>query len=224
MAGTVYRVKQGDTIVRIADDHHFRSWEAIWEHEKNAGLRARRPNPHVLAPDDELFIPDKDVRQFACSTDRRHTFRLRSMLQFIDVKLHDEEGRPLAGRAYELAYDGKRLRNATDAEGAIRERVPMDVTSVEATVWLTDGDPEQKMTWTLQLGHLDPIDTVPGAKKRLANLGYEHGPFDDELDDATVRGLHEFQRDHDLPVTGKLDDATKAKLQSEHDHHAEVPG
>jgi peptidoglycan hydrolase-like protein with peptidoglycan-binding domain len=224
MAGTTYKVKQGDTIVRIADAHDFRSWEAIWNDEKNAALRAKRPSPHVLAPDDELYIPDKKVREFTCDTDRRHTFRLRAMPQFIQVKLRDEDGKPIAGRVYELKYDGKTIRNATDAEGTLSEYVPHHVTSVEATLWMRDDDEAQKMTWTLQLGHLDPVDTVTGVKKRLANLGYEHGALDDELDEVTVRGLQAFQRDAGLTVTGKIDDATRGRLQSDHDHEAQPPG
>jgi N-acetylmuramoyl-L-alanine amidase len=223
MGGTVYRVKQGDTIVRIADKNHFRSWEAIWNHEKNADLRAKRPNPHVLAPDDEVFIPDKDVREFTCSTDRRHTFRLRRMTQFIQVKVCDEAGQPLPGRAYEVRHGGTVLRNATDAEGFLREQIPLDVTSVEATVWLSD-DPPEKVTWTLHVGHLDPISTVAGAKKRLANLGYSHGSLeDDELDDATQRGLRDFQRDQGLQVTGRLDETTRVTLEEAHDHAAQAP-
>ena len=52
---------------------------------------------------------------------------------------------------------------------------------------------------------------------RLKNLGYYGGRTDsDELDEATRAALVAFQTDHELPVTGLIDDETKAALKKRH--------
>jgi len=68
---------------------------------------------------------------------------------------------------------------------------------------------------TLRLGHLDPIDTVSGAKQRLSNLGYGCGPGPD-LDETTREALRAFQGDQGATQTGELDDTTRTQLQQAH--------
>src|SRR5881296_4534588 len=97
-----YKVKRGDTIIEIARRHGFRGWEPIWQHEKNKELREARKYPDVLAPGDEIFIPEKETQDFRCETNKRHTFRVRSLTQRIQQLILDEDGQPLAGRTYEL--------------------------------------------------------------------------------------------------------------------------
>jgi hypothetical protein len=49
----------------------------------------------------------------------------------------------------------------------------------------------------------------------LTNLGYPCGD-DDELDIATRRALRAFQAEHDLEVTGEIDERTRRALYEEH--------
>src|SRR5437016_5895328 len=75
----------------------------------------------------------------------------------------------------------------------------------------------QKLEWTIDIGGLDPIDTISGVQCRLNNLGYStgkdatgtHGP-------GTTHAVRDFQNDNGLPVTGEIDDAFRKKLQEEH--------
>jgi len=85
-------------------------------------------------------------------------------------------------------------------------------------VWLDD-DGTQKLTWELDLGHLDPIDTVRGVKARLANLGFDPGEINDTWDDAAKEALTQFQVVYGLPTTGgEVDDATRKKLREVHEN------
>ena len=49
-------------------------------------------------------------------------------------------------------------------------------------------------------------------QERLTELGYNPGPIDGIWGKKTETALKKFQEDNSLPVTGKLDEATKEKL------------
>ena len=52
-----YVVASGDNLRRIARRHGLGSWRDIYYHPRNAGFRARRPNPAQIQPGDELMVP-----------------------------------------------------------------------------------------------------------------------------------------------------------------------
>jgi peptidoglycan hydrolase-like protein with peptidoglycan-binding domain len=56
--------------------------------------------------------------------------------------------------------------------------------------------------------------TVRDAQRRLANLGYHMGPVDGVLGPSTRAALSDFQRDRNLPVTGRIDRDTFAVLHT----------
>lgn len=210
-----YKVKQGETIARIAWRNGFRTWEAVWDHPENSALRAARSSPHVLAPGDELFIPDKREREFSCATRMRHVFRLRTMTQTLNVRVRDGE-RPHAGCAYSLEFDGRTVRGATDDEGYVRERVPIETTRAKLRVALDPAN-EEIVTFDINLGHLDPLSTLSGVRQRLRSLGFPCGDGDAPLDDAMAVALRRFQASVGLEVTGALDERTRARIGQEHD-------
>jgi ankyrin repeat protein len=55
-------------------------------------------------------------------------------------------------------------------------------------------------------------DDVYQVQKRLSELGYDPGPIDGVWGKKTTLALKRFQRDNGLPVTGKLDERTRAEL------------
>jgi len=57
VAGIQYRVVAGDTLSRIAQRHEVASWQTIYQHPRNAGFRANRPDPNRIYVGDDLFIP-----------------------------------------------------------------------------------------------------------------------------------------------------------------------
>jgi LysM domain-containing protein len=60
LATTIYIVKSGDWLAKIAEEHGS-TVSAIWNHPENAEHRALRGSPDVLYPDDVLHIPAASV-------------------------------------------------------------------------------------------------------------------------------------------------------------------
>jgi hypothetical protein len=218
----IHQVRRGDTIVQIAKKYGFRSIASIWDHPNNAVLRAQRPNPFVLSQGDQIFIPEKEMEDYSCETNKRHVFRVKSMKQWLHQKLLDDDDRPLVGRKYELSVAGKHSSGVTDGSGELHLEIPIDAKTGELKLWLKDDDPASVREWTLQLGHLEPVETIFGLKGHLLNLGYDCGPVNDNFDDKAKDALCEFQRDHDLPVTGEDDRATRSKLRELFDYPVEA--
>lgn len=55
-------------------------------------------------------------------------------------------------------------------------------------------------------------DDIYKIQKRLTELGYEPGPADGIMGRMTKKAIKKFQKDNDLPPTGKIDNDTKNKL------------
>ena len=62
------------------------------------------------------------------------------------------------------------------------------------------------------------------AQEALKNQGFDPGPADGRMGPRTRSALSDYQRKNDLPVTGRLDDATMAKLNvRSSERSADVP-
>ena len=59
---------------------------------------------------------------------------------------------------------------------------------------------------------LDPVDTVTGVQARCKLLGYDCGPIDGELGDATSAALKAFQTLNGLAIDGQVGAETQSKL------------
>jgi N-acetylmuramoyl-L-alanine amidase len=223
--GTSITVKDGDTILSIAHEHQFVDWQYIWDHPRNAELRRLRPDPNILAPGDRLYIPDPRVGAAQCATTRQHVFRLKTLSAVVDLVLRNDYGYPFAEVPYELEVQGKKISGVTDANGRLCERVPPTAREGKLTVWLNPNDPESQLTWTLRIGHLNPITDaegkatgdLTGVQARLNNLGFDAGPVTGQMNDQTRAAIQEFQEyiGHENP-TGELDDETRNLLEFMH--------
>lgn len=212
-----HTLARGETIVDIALQYGFRTWETIWLHPSNEALRKLRPNPHVLAQGDKLSIPDKEVEYRSCQTNQKHVFRVKAIREYFQQTLLDEKGQPLANLDYELTAGDKTYRRKTSPTGTLREEIPVDAKTAKLKLWLRSGDDKSIRQWTFNLGHLEPASTTYGLKARLNNLGFPCGPVNDTLDEKTKDALRFFQKEHGLPLTGQNDAATQAKLSELHD-------
>jgi N-acetylmuramoyl-L-alanine amidase len=217
LAGDKHVVVQGETLLSIATAHKFSSWEVIWDHPNNAELRERRGDPQVLAPGDELFIPAKDAKVHSVATDKRHTFVINTLMARFRTIVRDDKGEALANKRFELEIGTQATNGLTDGDGVVELEIPPRAQRGILRVFLDD-EAGTTLTWNLRLGDLDPIDTLTGVKARLTNLGFICGPIDDRLDAATITALRDFQIVYRLPVTGRPDDDTRAKLLAVHDH------
>lgn len=205
-----HNVKQGECITSIAHKYGC-NWETIWNDVSNANLKAKRIDPNVLYPGDEVIIPDKGVKQVQCSTGQRHRFRRKGIPVIVRLVLEDENGRPRANKPYVLEVDGELYSGNTDENGEIERRI-----SPMATSGILQVGAEGEEEYRLQLGELDPVEEVSGVQDRLLNLGFDCGRVDGELGSKTQDALKAFQRKHGLEETGKADEATCQKLKELH--------
>lgn len=211
-----HTVKQGDTLISIAHEHHFRDWEVIWLHASNAALREQRTDPQVLVPGDVVHVPEKTPKVFEVATNERHSFVAKVLTARFEAVLRDESGNPLTNCRYRLEIEGDTRQGYTDGEARVGIDLPPDAKRGLLKVWVTSPT-ERTLTWNLQLGSLEPIDTTAGVQARLSNLGFYQGPIDGQLGDEVKRALRDFQVVHGLELTGEADDATRAKLVEIHD-------
>ena len=201
-------VSAGDSIPSIAREHgHF--WRTVWEHSDNAALRAKRKNPNILFPGDEVVVPAIVIKEVARPTEKRHRFVLRGEPVKFRLQLKDGD-EPRAGEPYVLDVDGKLFQGTTDGDGWLEHWVP--ATAKSGRLQLQNG----KETYPVNIGHLDPIDEVPGVQQRLNNLGYNAGPEDGSMTDTTRAALSAFQTRNGLSTSGEIDEATRSKLASLH--------
>jgi N-acetylmuramoyl-L-alanine amidase len=213
-----HTVKQGDTLLSIAAEHGFSSWETVWMAPENEELRKKRKDPQVLADGDSVFVPEKKTRIVHLETDKKHTFVVPRIKAWFRVTLRDNEGRLVANRRFQLEVAGKLKTGTTDSSGKIELEVDPKPADGKLKVFLDDADPSKNITWNVKLGHLDPLDKLSGVKARLSNLGFACGAIDDALNEETKTALRNFQIVYRLPVTGEADDATKGKLAAVHDN------
>jgi hypothetical protein len=203
---------KGDTMITIAHEHGFRDWKAIYDDANNAALREKRPDPMVLAEGDEVFVPERVAAEFRLETNTSHTLQLKPLKAHLRLQMRGPTGEPLAGKKYSLELDGEELDGGTtDDEGYLEADIPVESHEKDLTLklWMSQAD-ESMVSWTLNLGHLEPIDTDEGVRSRLNNLGFTAGAEGEA--DALKQGVTAFQSAHGLEATGTLDDATRKAI------------
>jgi N-acetylmuramoyl-L-alanine amidase len=193
-------------------------WQDIYNHGENADFRARRPNPNVLFAGDVLYIPDppENAREHSAATDKQHQFRVRVPKVLVRLRVLDEAGEPFASRHYRLVVQGTEHRGVTDGDGTLEAFIAASASRGALTVWETHENGAH-LAWQLDLGHLDPITTVAGVQARLNNLGYLCGEVDGRLGRKTRGAITGFQHAEHLSMTGRADEATRARLLERHD-------
>lgn len=207
-----HTVIPGECLASIADRYGFTDPRVVYDHPANAALRAARPDPNVLLAGDEVVVPDRQARTVTRATEQRHRFVVDREPVYLRLRLLDGAGKPRAGLAYRVEYQGQVLHGTTDGDGTVVQAVPAYLSS--ALVVVTDQGRNEE--YQVALGYLDPVTSESGLRQRLENLGYTL-PVDTVPADVKLRfAIHTFQVDHGLPVTGVADDATRQKLLEAH--------
>lgn len=208
-------VTAGECITSIAEAHGL-FWHTVWEHPRNAALRARRGDPNVLMAGDVVFVPALRVTPVAIATGMRHRYRRRGIPAKLNLTLR-VDGLPLADRAWVLTIDGGgRVEGRTDADGKLSAAIPPLARSATLVV----GEGATRMTYAVALGQIDPVDELSGVQGRLTNLGFPCGAIDGVSSPATRRALRAFQAAVGLEPTGEADAETRRELVRRHDEHA----
>jgi hypothetical protein len=208
IAMPMYTASQGDSIPSLAADNGF-FWETVWNHPQNAQLKALRKDPNQLMPGDQVFVPDLRKKVESRGTDATHKFKVKGVPIKLKLQLMmlDE---PRANEPYVLQIDGTNMSGTLDGQGKLEVTIPPNAHGGQ----LIMGGGKEVIP--IRLGDLNPVDDLSGAQQRLNNLGFPCGSEDGNLDDQTSGALRQFQDKYNLPVTGELDAATKAKLQNLH--------
>lgn len=206
-------VKDGDHLSKIAKRFGFRSFRTVWNDAGNALLRALRVNPNVLLPGDVVFIPDKQDRDEAVQTGRRHTFFTTTPSLRLRVVLKDRFDTPLGGEPCTLEIDGDARPVITSNDGVIERSIAVNAEGGQLSI--------VGVAVPVGIGRLHPVDDASGWLARLNNLGY-HGGDTVNASTADLRSaVEEFQCDFGLPVVGlaadgALDGKTKQALLAAH--------
>lgn len=200
-------IAPGDHLSRVAAQRGFRGYPPLWDDPANRALRAKHPNPHILAAGDVVTVPALEVREVDRATEQRHRFKVTVPELVVRLALRRWDGAPMESLPAEVLVDG-RARPTMVGKGTLQlpigpndDRITMTVDGIEVTV---------------RIGHLQPIDTAAGVRERLNNLGYDAGD-DDGLQTLQFRSaVEEFQCDRGLTVDGKVGPATRAALARAH--------
>jgi len=197
-----YIVQAGEHLGSIAHKFGFANFSVLWEHPANARLKALRKEPTLLAPGDEVFIPDRVRLVFERLTDSSHDFRIQVDTLELTIRLLDLTGEPRRNTPVIVRVEepdsGAASRQserklATDGDGKVTVGMATHVSSGSIEV--------EGVTLPLLIGGLEPIDTDSGVTQRLRNLGYL--PLDVELDPTQLElAIEDFQVDNDLEMSG----------------------
>lgn len=200
---TTHIIAEGETIQRIAKQHGFADWRRIYEHPKNAGVRARSDGPNVLMPGDELFVPDSAPPWVPCGSGAVHEFRLHRERTWLRLMLLGADDQPLAAQPYRLEVGGETHEGVVPDDGRIEHEVDAAATEAVLVVRDSTAEPPVDRRFALELGWLDPIASGKGLQARLANLGHYHGEIDGHEDAAATRRALSTFGDEPPPASGK---------------------
>ena len=216
----IHKAVEGDTISSIAASYGFTDWEEkVWNAGENANLKTERENPNELVPGDEVFIPELEQKQEARPTDEWHDFHVVRNKRHLRLKLQNENGEPLANKAYQITPDESfrgtyvQQKQTTDADGMIDEEIPH--TLLEAVLTL----PDENLRARLMIGYLQPIPMGEPVSAPALDVGGALGGLGGGLADA-VGGAIDFSKalSNFTVVTAILPASVKrrSKLKSRH--------
>jgi N-acetylmuramoyl-L-alanine amidase len=207
-------IQPGDCISSLAAEYGL-PWKVIWEHPNNAQLKALRKTPNVLAVGDQVFVPQVEPPKEDRETRRRHNFVLKDTPARLRM-VFSVEGEPRAGEQCTVEVDGVVTKTTLDGEGLLDAYINPKAKS--ATIWLEN----RPKPLQVQLGALEPKDTLKGVQQRLSNLGFPVGEPDGKFGPKTHGALLRFQKQQGLEPLGQADAATIARLDAVHEAEAKL--
>ncbi|MCH9687516.1 MAG: peptidoglycan-binding protein [Deltaproteobacteria bacterium] len=211
---TIHTIRQGECLSSIAKKYGFASWEAIYDHPDNEALRSRRPNPNLVFPGDEVFIPELQQDSVQLSTNSQHRIRVTTPKRTLHLAAETPQRTRLSNAEYRLEVGSKVYEGTTDGDGRLKEMIP----ALAERATLTVGT----HVWHLHIAALNPIEDtddegVSGIQGRLKNLAYDPGAIDGKTGRRTKAAIRRFQANaSSLKVDGICGPKTQQALLEAH--------
>lgn len=206
-----YTIKSGDCLSSLGERYRI-PWKKIWQDSANEPLRKKRGDPDVLYPGDIIYIPDFEKKMEFGATEQRHRFRLKLNPIWIRVAVLDILHQPMADVPYHFVVDGEPQPEAQTTSEGLAE-VKIHKAESEVVLHLPWGE------LPVELGRLDPANTIKGIQERLKNLGIDPGLIDGRMGPRTAAAIRQFQ---ELELKGKKatgvpDEDTVKRLREFHE-------
>jgi len=214
----MHRVRPGECFRSIAAAYGIADWNELFNHDKNASLKALRKDPHVLLPGDVVFVPKREKPSLTFSSGSPQRYKATIPKAPLKLALKDHEGHALSGKAYKLRVGKTTFEGTIPGDGNVEHQVPAIATYAELEIDMS-GAIGGKVLLPIRIGHLDPVDSITGIQSRLNSLGIGC-PVSGKLDEATRDALAVFQSKVGLDVTGEADAATRERLEHAHGNAA----
>jgi LysM repeat protein len=161
-----YVVRQGDYLLKLASQFGFDA-DTVWGDPENQQLNTLRTDPNILFPGDVLQIPDPVAADPTSLTPgSTNNFVSTPPTATLQVQFIGADGSPLASAAYQIQELPALTGQQTDGSGLATIQVPVSYETL--TVVFTDSG----AAYQLQVGDMDPINSLSGIFKRLQNLGF----------------------------------------------------
>jgi hypothetical protein len=210
----VHLVQQGECASKIAYAFGFNPM-TVWMHDNNAALRKTRQYLHILAPEDQLYIPAKVCKYRDVEAEMRLKILRKGVPEKLRVRFLSHDHIPREGVKYIVTIKTLSLdvlppiEGLTDAMGFLSAWISPN--AISAKVHLLGRKSE---VYFLDLGYLNPIASVSGWQARLNNFGYSCGDEDGSPGPKTRAAIQRFQTLMNLDASGIMDAVTKSKLLS----------
>jgi N-acetylmuramoyl-L-alanine amidase len=219
---TVHVVKHGEYLASIAKRYGYRDYRWIYDDPANAEFRRRRPDPGVILPGDEIVIPDLAARSVDAATEKNHRYRAKAPTVQARIAVTIPGRQDMGQLRYRLEIGSETFEGKTDDDGILTVLLTEHESGAIGSLTL----PDLNVTWSIQVGCLDPLDVdesagtvcVKGVQSRLNNLGCNCGDADGKLGPKTRAAIKTFQMRYmgKQNPSGELDAETRQTLKSTH--------
>jgi LysM repeat protein len=209
-----HTVAQGETLLRIAKQYGYQTSKALYNHPSNAEFKALRPDPNLIYPGDKITIPPKKEKFIPLRTNSINSFVVQNEKEYFRLQIIHEDGDDITGKRIVITIGSQTIDTVLPSNGLIEvELNENDSLTGQVDLYLKEDQSSPSESFTAQVGHLDPIDTLSGVQARCNLLGFDCGTVDGISGSKTKAGVRDFQYEHDLEVDGIAGAKTKAKLQ-----------
>ena len=166
-------VKQGESLSFIEKQYGFNQFDTIYKDASNDAFRSKRSNPEEIFPGDELYIPEKEIKLENIATETDNVIIIKKDKRFINLEISEffDRGEPLANIPYTLIIGDKIHRGNLDSDGKLSVEISTQDKQANLSFEIKDQAGTSVYNWTLDIAHLDPIETPSGIAQRLENMG-----------------------------------------------------